>query len=261
MIRLNNVVKRFGAHEALAGAHFSIARGERVVIVGPNGAGKTTLLRILCSLEPYDEGEVCVGGRDVSSAAPSELPVSVALPLLPHMRVRRNLEYKLVMLGLSRGEVEQRVAETIRLLDIDPELMNRFPHQLSDGQRQRAVLAMMLVCRKEKPVLLFDEPLRHLDTIGKEKAEREFKELFDAIDATVLYVTHDRREAVSIVGEHGRFIVMSENPGSVAQSGTLDELVQNPANEFVRRFFTEWVEREIRFADRLKDVGTRRDGS
>lgn len=251
MITLHHVTKSIGRQRVLTNVTFSVAQGEHVVLLGPNGAGKSTLLRTIAGLTPFDSGEIYVEDRIVRETKPAELPISMALPLFRHMKVRENLIYKLERLGFSNTEITQQIDEVLRLVMFDDALMERFPHQLSDGQRRRAILAMMLLRRSRQPVFLIDEPLQNMDAVGKRHAINEFLKLFEPLSATVLYVTHDHNEAIRIAGQFGRFIIMGET-GTIAQIGTRRELINSPANDFVRQFFTEWADEEIALARELE---------
>ena len=225
------VSKRFGAVEAVRGLTLEVRDGELMVLVGPSGSGKTTALRMLAGLEAVDAGRIEIGSRAVNDVSPRDRDVAMVFQdyaLYPQMTVRDNLAFGLRRRGLARAEVDQRVAETCRTLGLD-ELLERRPRQLSGGQQQRVALGRALVRRPQ--VLPMDEPLSNLDAQLRVQARGEIKRLQNEVGTTMVYVTHDQLEALTL-GE--RIAVM--NDGRLEQVGTPEELYERPANVFVGGF-------------------------
>jgi ABC-type sugar transport system ATPase subunit len=225
------VVKRFGAVEAVRDLTLEIRDGELMVLVGPSGSGKTTALRMLAGLEAVDAGRIEIGTRVVNDVSPRDRDVAMVFQdyaLYPQMTVRDNMAFGLRRRGLERAEVDRRVAETCRTLGLD-QLLDRRPRQLSGGQQQRVALGRALVRRPQ--VLLMDEPLSNLDAQLRVQARGEIKRLQSEVGTTMVYVTHDQVEALTL-GE--RIAVM--NDGRLEQVGTPEELYERPANVFVGGF-------------------------
>jgi multiple sugar transport system ATP-binding protein len=230
-VRFDGVGKRFGTREALRALTIDAANGELLVLVGPSGSGKTTALRIAAGLEAPSEGSVWIGGRDVTGLEPSERDVSMVFQsyaLFPHLNVRDNIGFGLRARGVRGGELERRVRSSAELAGC-ADLLERRPQELSGGERQRVALARALV--REPAVFLLDEPLSNLDAQLRTQTRAELKALHDRIGGTMLYVTHDQIEALTL-GD--RVAVLRD--GSLQQVGTPDELYAHPANRFVGRF-------------------------
>ncbi|MBI2901441.1 MAG: ABC transporter ATP-binding protein, partial [Planctomycetes bacterium] len=208
-----------------------VVDGELLVLVGPSGCGKTTTLRIIAGLEDPTEGEVWIGGRMVNGVAPKDRDVAVVFQsyaLYPHMTVFDNIAAALRLRGTGREEIRARVEKTAGNLGIAGHL-RRFPRELSGGERQRVALARALV--RQPRLFLLDEPLSNLDAQLRERARGELKALFKQLRATVVYVTHDQTEAMSL---SDRVAVMRE--GTVEQVGTPEEIYGRPATVFVAGF-------------------------
>ncbi|RBP11129.1 multiple sugar transport system ATP-binding protein [Roseiarcus fermentans] len=223
--------KRFGAAEVIRGVDLDIADGEFAVIVGPSGCGKSTLLRAIAGLEDLSEGELHIGGRDVSDADPKDRGVAMVFQnyaLYPHMTVRENLAFALEMARRTKAEIEARVQAVAASLHIG-ELLDRKPAQLSGGQRQRVAMGRAIV--RDVRVFLFDEPLSNLDAALRVAMRAELVKLHRELHSTVVYVTHDQVEAMTL-GD--RIVVM--NRGLVEQAGSPLELYHRPANLFVAGF-------------------------
>jgi multiple sugar transport system ATP-binding protein len=231
-IRLQELNKSFGAGAAvLDGIDLEIGDGELVVLVGPSGCGKSTLLRIVAGLEEPSGGRVFVDGRDVTEIPPQKRDLAMVFQsyaLYPHMSVRANLAFGLRMRGTARDRIRERVGWAARMLDLE-DLLERKPAQLSGGQRQRVALGRALV---RKPLaFLLDEPLSNLDAQLRVRTRAEIARLHRRIGATMLYVTHDQEEAMTL-GD--RVAVLKE--GRLEQVGPPMEIYNRPATVFVAGF-------------------------
>jgi len=231
-IRLSKVSKHYSeSTKALNDISFEVQPREVVTIVGPSGCGKSTLLRILAGLDSPTEGTVEIQDK-VMNSVPARLRniamVFQSYALYPHMTCHENLALNLRLKKVPSGEIEQRVQETARLLEIG-ELLGKKPRELSGGQRQRVAVGRALIRNPE--VFLFDEPLSNLDAMLRERVRHELKELFRKIEATVVYVTHDQVEAMTLAD---RVVVLDK--GVIQQIGTPEDLYRRPANQFVASF-------------------------
>jgi sn-glycerol 3-phosphate transport system ATP-binding protein len=209
----------------------TIPDGELVVLVGPSGCGKSTLLRMIAGLETVTEGSVSIDGEVVNKKEPAERDIAMVFQnyaLYPHMTVRGNLEYGLKNRGTPKPEIDQRVTEAARILEIEP-FLERKPRQLSGGQRQRVAMGRAIV-RKPK-AFLFDEPLSNLDAKLRGQMRIEIKRLQRNLKTTSVYVTHDQLEAMTLAD---RLVVM--NAGRIEQVGRPIELYERPATLFVAGF-------------------------
>lgn len=230
-ISLNRISKSFGATDVIRDLSLSIEDGEFVVLVGPSGCGKSTLLRLVAGLEDVTGGEVVIDGRDVTALAPHDRGLSMVFQsyaLYPHMTVRQNIAFALHTEKLPRAEIDARVDEAARALQLETYL-DRKPKVLSGGQRQRVAIGRAIV-RKPK-AFLFDEPLSNLDASLRTDTRIEIAELHKSLDATMLYVTHDQVEAMTLAE---RIVVL--NAGKIMQVGTPHELYTAPDNIFVAQF-------------------------
>ena len=227
---ISGLTKRFGAATVLQPTDLSIADGEFVVIVGPSGCGKSTLLRMIAGLEEQSGGRIVIGGRDVTDAAPAARGVAMVFQsyaLYPHMSVAANIGYPLRIAKRPKAEIAARVADVAATLDLT-ELLTRKPAALSGGQRQRVSIARAII--REPQVLLLDEPLSNLDTELRVRMRHEFARLHDRLQTTMIYVTHDQLEAMTLAN---RIVVMSE--GRIEQVGSPIDLYAAPANLAVAR--------------------------
>ena len=227
---VSGLTKQFGPNIVLKPTDLSIANGEFVVIVGPSGCGKSTLLRMVAGLEEQSGGTVMIGGRDVTDAPPAERGVAMVFQsyaLYPHMTVAANIGYPLRIARRPKAEIAERVAATAATLDLT-DLLDRKPAALSGGQRQRVSIARAII--REPEVLLLDEPLSNLDTELRVRMRHEFARLHDRLGATMIYVTHDQLEAMTLAN---RIVVMSE--GRIEQVGSPLDLYDAPANLAVAR--------------------------
>ncbi len=231
MIELVGLTKRYGA--ILANDHVSleIRRGELMTLLGPSGCGKTTALRCITGHVVPDEGQVRIDGQDVTRLPTHRRELGMVFQnfaLFPHMSVFENVEFPLMIRGLSKQERQERVLDTLRLIRME-QYQGQFPRQLSGGQQQRVGLARALVYRPK--VLLLDEPLSNLDAKLREEMRFEIKDLVTRLGITALYVTHDQSEALAM---SDRVAVMKA--GRVEQVGTPDEIYASPRSKFVADF-------------------------
>src|SRR5215475_12301641 len=223
--------KRFGNLEILKGIDLSVEEGGFLVLIGPSGCGKSTLLNTIAGLESISSGEIRIGGQVVNDLHPSKRDIAMVFQsyaLYPNMSVAENIAFGMEMRGVPKAEREKAVAGVARTLQIE-HLLSRRPSQLSGGQRQRVAVGRALI-RKPR-VFLFDEPLSNLDALLRERVRHELKELFHRINATVIYVTHDQVEALTLAD---RVVVL--NHGRIQQAGTPEEVYQRPNNRFVASF-------------------------
>jgi multiple sugar transport system ATP-binding protein len=231
-VRLDNVRKVYpNGHVGVAGASFEVTDGELMVLVGPSGCGKTTLLRMIAGLEAVTDGTLSIGGRVVNEVAPKERDVAMVFQnyaLYPHMSVAENLGFGLKLRGHPRAEIERRVREAARLLELEARLDAR-PAALSGGQRQRVALGRALV--RDPKVFLLDEPLSNLDAKLRLAMRVEIARLHRRLGATMVYVTHDQVEAMTL----GQRIVVLDG-GVIQQIDTPMALYERPANLFVACF-------------------------
>ncbi len=230
-VTLRGVRKTFGPVQTIHGVDLDVAPGEFVVFVGPSGCGKSTLLRMIAGLEDTTGGEIAIGGRVVNDVEPADRGIAMVFQsyaLYPHMTVAENLSFGLRMNGNPRADTERRVARAAGILRIDS-LLDRRPKQLSGGQRQRVAIGRAIV--REPEVFLFDEPLSNLDAELRVQMRVEIARLHDELGATMIYVTHDQTEAMTLAS---RIVVL--RAGRVEQVGAPLELYEDPANQFVAGF-------------------------
>ena len=230
-VRFTSVSKRFGGVEVIPALDLAIEDHSFTVLVGPSGCGKSTILRMIAGLEEVSGGRVLIGDDDVTDRDPSERGVAMVFQsyaLYPHMTVEQNIGFALKLAGLSKPEVAARVAEAAETLQLT-DLLARKPRQLSGGQRQRVAIGRAIV-RKPK-VFLFDEPLSNLDAALRAQMRVELAELHDRLGATMVYVTHDQVEAMTMAD---KIVVL--NGGRVEQIGTPLELYHTPQTPFVAGF-------------------------
>ncbi len=230
-LRLANVSKRFDDVEVINGVDFEAAHGEFVVFVGPSGCGKSTLLRLITGLEEASGGRIFIGGEDMTGLKPSKRGVAMVFQsyaLFPHMTVEENIGFGLRLAKLSKEEIRKSVAEAARILQVE-ELLDRKPRQLSGGQRQRVAIGRSII--RDPKVFLFDEPLSNLDAALRVQMRLEIARLHKRLGATMIYVTHDQTEAMTLAD---RIVVI--NRGRIEQVGSPIELYDRPANRFVAGF-------------------------
>ncbi|RKF17909.1 sn-glycerol-3-phosphate ABC transporter ATP-binding protein UgpC [Alginatibacterium sediminis] len=228
---LKSVIKRFGKTQTIHGIDLSIDSGDFVVFVGPSGCGKSTLLRMIAGLEEVTEGDIYIDGDCVTNTQPSKRGIAMVFQsyaLYPHMSVRENMSFGLEVTGESQSFIDERVSEAASVLKLD-DYLDRKPRELSGGQRQRVAIGRTIV-RKPK-VFLFDEPLSNLDAELRVQMRIEISKLHDQLGNTMIYVTHDQVEAMTMAD---KIVVLRE--GVVEQVGTPLNLYHNPANKFVAGF-------------------------
>jgi lactose/L-arabinose transport system ATP-binding protein len=230
-VTLDKVTKRFGDVQVIHGVDLQIEDGEFCVFVGPSGCGKSTLLRMVAGLEDTSSGTISIGARDVTQADPSERGVAMVFQtyaLYPHMTVAENMGFGLKMTGHPKAEIEKKVAEAARILKLEP-LLARKPKALSGGQRQRVAIGRAIVRGPE--VFLFDEPLSNLDAELRVEMRVEIARLHKEIGATMIYVTHDQVEAMTLAD---KIVVLRS--GRIEQVGKPLDLYNDPDNRFVAGF-------------------------
>ena len=230
-IELKAVRKSFGAVDIIHGVDLSIEPGEFCVFVGPSGCGKSTLLRMIAGLEDTTSGEIRIEGKVVNDVEPGDRQLAMVFQsyaLYPHMTVAGNMGFGLRMTGTPKPEVERRVKEAASILRLE-QLMHRRPAQLSGGQRQRVAMGRALV--RDPALFLFDEPLSNLDAALRVQMRLEITQLHQALKTTMIYVTHDQVEAMTMAD---KIVVL--NAGKIEQVGAPLELYNNPANLFVAGF-------------------------
>ncbi|MES2815253.1 MAG: sn-glycerol-3-phosphate ABC transporter ATP-binding protein UgpC [Pseudomonadota bacterium] len=230
-VRLSDVNKFYGGAQALHSVSLDIADGEFAVFVGPSGCGKSTLLRSIAGLEDISGGTIHIGDRDVTRIAPSDRDVAMVFQsyaLYPHMTVRENMDFGMKVNNFAADDRKRRIAEAARILQLEPYL-DRKPGQLSGGQRQRVAIGRAIV--KEPKVFLFDEPLSNLDAKLRVQMRVELEALHRDLKATMIYVTHDQVEAMTMAD---KIVVL--NAGRIEQVGAPMELYNRPATEFVAGF-------------------------
>ncbi|MBT9489154.1 MAG: ABC transporter ATP-binding protein [Rubrivivax sp.] len=231
-LTLQGLGKRYGAASVVQGIDLRVADGEFMVLVGPSGCGKSTTLRMVAGLEDVSEGRILIGSDDVTHQAPAERGVAMVFQsyaLYPHMTVAQNMGFGLKMAGqLPKAEVQARVQRAAASLQLEA-LLERRPAQLSGGQRQRVAIGRAIV--REPRVFLFDEPLSNLDAALRTQMRAELAALHQRLGATIVYVTHDQVEAMTLGDRIAVF-----NAGCIEQVGAPMALYEQPANRFVAGF-------------------------
>lgn len=230
-IELKGVSKKFGDTVVIPGLDLSVEDGEFMVFVGPSGCGKSTMLRMIAGLESMSSGDMVIGGENVNDKGPSERGAAMVFQsyaLYPHMTVEQNMGFGLRMSGLGKSAVAKQVQGTADKLQLGP-LLKRYPKQLSGGQRQRVAIGRAIVRRPK--VFLFDEPLSNLDASLRVQMRIELAKLHADLQTTMVYVTHDQTEAMTLGSRIAVF-----NQGRIEQVGTPVELYQRPVNRFVAEF-------------------------
>jgi multiple sugar transport system ATP-binding protein len=230
-VTVRNVVKRYGAVQVMHGVSVDIEDGQFVVLVGPSGCGKSTLLRMIAGLEAISGGEIRIGGRVVNDVLPKDRDIAMVFQsyaLYPHKTVAENMGFALKIKGAPKAEIAEKVNRAASILDLG-HLLDRFPKQLSGGQRQRVAMGRAIV--RDPAVFLFDEPLSNLDAKLRVAMRVEIKELHQRLGTTIVYVTHDQIEAMTMAD---KIVVMRD--GRVEQIGAPLELYDHPSNVFVAGF-------------------------
>ncbi|WP_288192337.1 sn-glycerol-3-phosphate ABC transporter ATP-binding protein UgpC [uncultured Phyllobacterium sp.] len=230
-IELRNVAKAYGSVAILDDISLGMSEGEFVVLVGPSGCGKSTLLRMIAGLEDITSGEITIGGRIVNDIPAKERDIAMVFQsyaLYPHMKVADNMSFALKLAGAPKAEISKRVTEAAEILGLD-KLLDRLPRELSGGQRQRVAMGRAIV--RDPRAFLFDEPLSNLDAKLRVKMRGEIKKLHQRLGKTMVYVTHDQTEAMTMAD---KIVVL--NGGKIEQVGAPLELYENPSNLFVAGF-------------------------
>ncbi len=230
-LKLTNVCKSFGQVDVLKNIDLTVEENEFVVFVGPSGCGKSTLLRVIAGLEDASSGTVEIDGQAVNEVPPAKRGIAMVFQsyaLYPHLTVRGNMELGLKQAGHPKDEIARRITEASRMLSLDPYLERR-PAELSGGQRQRVAIGRAIV--RNPKLFLFDEPLSNLDAALRLNTRVEIANLHRQIDASMIYVTHDQTEAMTLAD---KIVVLRD--GRVEQIGSPMELYNNPANRFVAEF-------------------------
>ncbi|MCD2178797.1 ABC transporter ATP-binding protein [Rhizobium sp. C1] len=230
-IRLNKVSKIFGELKVIPSIDLEIENGEFVVFVGPSGCGKSTLLRLIAGLEDTSGGTIEIDGRNVTSEAPAKRGLAMVFQsyaLYPHMTVRKNIAFPLKMAGEEQAVIDRKVAEAAKVLNLT-DYLERKPGQLSGGQRQRVAIGRAIV--RQPTAFLFDEPLSNLDAALRVTMRLEISELHQQLGTTMIYVTHDQVEAMTMAD---KIVVL--NRGNIEQVGSPLELYSRPRNLFVAGF-------------------------
>ncbi|MDP2118676.1 MAG: ABC transporter ATP-binding protein [Hoeflea sp.] len=230
-ITLRNVKKSFGSVVIIPDINLDIEDGEFVVFVGPSGCGKSTLLRLIAGLEDTSSGTISIDGRDVTGEAPAKRKLAMVFQsyaLYPHMTVAKNIAFPLKMAGQDKATIERKVADAARILNLT-DYLERRPGQLSGGQRQRVAIGRAIV--RQPSAFLFDEPLSNLDAALRGTMRLEISELHHQLKTTMIYVTHDQVEAMTMAD---KIVVL--NGGNIEQVGSPMELYNSPRNIFVAGF-------------------------
>jgi ABC-type sugar transport system ATPase subunit len=230
-VKIEKLSKSFGPVEVLQNIDLTVENGSFVVLVGPSGCGKSTLLRSIAGLEPVTSGQINIGGKIVTNLPPAEREIAMVFQsyaLYPHMDVYNNMAFGLRFAKTPKSEIEARVNEAARILQLEP-LLKRRPRELSGGQRQRVAIGRAIV--RKPQVFLFDEPLSNLDAALRINTRIEIAKLHKMLKATIVYVTHDQVEAMTLAD---KIVVM--NKGRIEQTGKPLELYYAPVNLFVAGF-------------------------
>nr|WP_272214453.1 sn-glycerol-3-phosphate ABC transporter ATP-binding protein UgpC [Marinicella sp. W31]MDC2880063.1 sn-glycerol-3-phosphate ABC transporter ATP-binding protein UgpC [Marinicella sp. W31] len=230
-VSIRNIRKDYGSVNVLKDISVEIEDGEFVVLVGPSGCGKSTLLRMIAGLENISGGKIAIDGKVVNDLPPKQRDISMVFQnyaLYPHMTVFENMAFSLTLAGAPAQEKEKKVSEAAEILGLTP-LLKRYPRQLSGGQRQRVAMGRSIV--RNPKVFLFDEPLSNLDAKLRVQMRAEIKALHKRLNTTIVYVTHDQVEAMTMAD---KIVVL--NGGGIEQAGSPLELYDTPQNAFVAQF-------------------------
>ncbi len=230
-VELKNVIKRYGSVEVIHGVDLSVKDNEFIVLVGPSGCGKSTLLRMVAGLEDISGGDIAIGERLVTNVSPKDRNVAMVFQnyaLYPHMTVAENMGFSLKMHKKSKEEIQQRVSDVAKILELEPYL-HRKPSELSGGQRQRVAMGRAMV--RNPDVFLFDEPLSNLDAQLRTQMRMELRKMHMRLKTTTIYVTHDQIEAMTLAD---RIVILKD--GYIQQVGTPVEVFEKPNNVFVAQF-------------------------
>ncbi|MCR6613518.1 betaine/proline/choline family ABC transporter ATP-binding protein [Bacillus velezensis] len=235
MLTLENVSKTYkGGKKAVNSISLNIAKGEFICFIGPSGCGKTTTMKMINRLIEPTEGRILIEGRNIMEQDPVELRRSIGyviqqIGLFPHMTIQQNITLVPKLLKHPDEKRKERARELLKLVDMGPEYLDRYPHELSGGQQQR--IGVLRALAAEPPLILMDEPFGALDPITRDSLQEEFKKLQKTLHKTIVFVTHDMDEAIKLAD---RIVILKA--GEIVQAGTPDEILRFPANEFVEEF-------------------------
>ncbi|QOQ54498.1 betaine/proline/choline family ABC transporter ATP-binding protein [Bacillus amyloliquefaciens] len=235
MLTLENVSKTYkGGKKAVNSINLNIAKGEFICFIGPSGCGKTTTMKMINRLIEPSEGRILIEGRNIMEQDPVELRRSIGyviqqIGLFPHMTIQQNITLVPKLLKHPIEKRKERARELLKLVDMGPEYLDRYPHELSGGQQQR--IGVLRALAAEPPLILMDEPFGALDPITRDSLQEEFKKLQKTLHKTIVFVTHDMDEAIKLAD---RIVILKA--GEIVQAGTPDEILRFPANEFVEEF-------------------------
>ncbi|WP_409526402.1 ABC transporter ATP-binding protein [Nitrincola sp. MINF-07-Sa-05] len=230
-LNIKNLKKVFEGIEIIKGVDLEIKDHEFVVFVGPSGCGKSTLLRLIAGLEEVTSGQIFLDNNEITDMAPAKRDLAMVFQtyaLYPHMTVRKNMSFALDLAGIDKREIDAKVSDAARILELEP-LLERKPKALSGGQRQRVAIGRAIV--RQPKIFLFDEPLSNLDAALRVQMRLELARLHQELSATMIYVTHDQVEAMTLASK-----VVVLNAGRVEQVGSPLELYHHPVNRFVAGF-------------------------
>ena len=235
MLQFQHVTKRYpGGKTAVKDLNLTVDKGEFVCFIGPSGCGKTTTMKMVNRLIDITEGTILVDGKDITKQDPVALRRSIGyviqqIGLMPHMTIKENIVLVGTLLKWSQQKKDERAKELIRLVNLPEEYLEKYPHELSGGQQQR--IGVLRALAANPPLILMDEPFGALDPITRDSLQEEFKKLQKELNKTIIFVTHDMDEALKLAD---KIVIMRD--GEIVQADTPDEILRNPADEFVEKF-------------------------
>ncbi|MCY8116291.1 choline ABC transporter ATP-binding protein OpuBA [Bacillus spizizenii] len=235
MLTLENVSKTYkGGKKAVNNVNLKIAKGEFICFIGPSGCGKTTTMKMINRLIEPSAGKIFIDGENIMEQDPVELRRKIGyviqqIGLFPHMTIQQNISLVPKLLKWPEQHRKERARELLKLVDMGPEYLDRYPHELSGGQQQR--IGVLRALAAEPPLILMDEPFGALDPITRDSLQEEFKKLQKTLHKTIVFVTHDMDEAIKLAD---RIVILKA--GEIVQVGTPDDILRNPADEFVEEF-------------------------
>ncbi|MEX6702203.1 betaine/proline/choline family ABC transporter ATP-binding protein [Peribacillus frigoritolerans] len=235
MLKIENVSKIYkGGKKAVKNISLDIRKGEFICFIGPSGCGKTTTMKMINRLIEPSEGKILINGENIMDKDPVELRRQIGyviqqIGLFPHMTILENITLVPKLLKWNEQKKKERALELLQLVDMGPEYLERYPYELSGGQQQR--IGVLRALASNPPLILMDEPFGALDPITRDALQEEFKNLQRTLDKTIVFVTHDMDEAIKLAD---RIVILKA--GEIVQVGTPDEILRNPANEFVEEF-------------------------
>ena len=235
MLTLENISKTYrGGKKAVNNVNLKIAKGEFICFIGPSGCGKTTTMKMINRLIEPSAGKIFIDGENIMDQDPVELRRKIGyviqqIGLFPHMTIQQNISLVPKLLKWPEQQRKERARELLKLVDMGPEYLDRYPHELSGGQQQR--IGVLRALAAEPPLILMDEPFGALDPITRDSLQEEFKKLQKTLHKTIVFVTHDMDEAIKLAD---RIVILKA--GEIVQVGTPDDILRNPADEFVEEF-------------------------